>query len=480
MPDDRTPPRDWSEAFDAVPSRDNVDGSELGIDSEPTVAPDVPPRTHYTRPSRPARAYLDDDQAPTLPATRPRRGVKAKKHRGLKAALIVAVAVVLAIVGTGVYIWFDLNGKLHSEDVGGLLGTNRPPTSGISHSSKTPGDPFAGRPVNILVMGTDSREGSNTQVSGDDPGGMRSDTTFILHVSADRTRVEAVSIPRDTWITIPDCLDEDGDIIPEAGWMHMGFNAAFAYGVDSGGSLVTGAACAIRAVEEVANIRIDAYVVVDFMGFVNVVDAIGGLDVTLQCPIYSRLAGGIDLPEGVVHLDGMTAVNLARARTGEGLGDGSDLARIYRQQRLFTAIANKVYEMNYVTDFPKLYNLVGAVIGSLTTDLGDNLAEIAGFAYSLKGFRVSDIRFVTIPIADAGDGVHVVFKPGADELIWDALRNDLPLPGDEPTTSASPTDLPTEDPSTEAPPDSIDNPTIPTAPPAPPPPISIQRDSDCA
>ena len=469
MPDDRTPPRD-----------DTI-GSEFDINPEPTDTEDVSSRTHYTRPSRPARAYLDGEEAPTLPATRPRRGVKAKKHRGLKAALIVSVAIVLAIVGAGAYIWFDLNGKLNSEDVGNLLGTNRPPTSGISHSSKAPGDPFAGRPVNILVMGTDSREGSNTQVSGDDPGGMRSDTTFILHVSADRTRVDAVSIPRDTWITIPDCLDEDGEIIPEAGWMHMGFNSAFAYGVESGGSLVTGAACAIRAVEEVANIRIDAYVVVDFMGFVNVVDAIGGLDVTLQCPIYSRLAGGLDLPAGVVHLDGMTAVNLARARTGQGLGDGSDLQRIHRQQALFTGIANKVYEMNYVTDFPKLYNLVGAVIGSLTTDLGDNLAEIAGFAYSLKGFNASDITFETIPVGDAGDGVHVVFRTSQAEPFWDALRNDLPLPGHEPTTPAPPTDLPTEDPlNTETPPDNINNPIGPTAPPAPPPPISIQTDRDCS
>jgi len=118
--------------------------------------------------------------------------------------------------------------------------------------------------MNILVMGTDSRAGANGDLTGDDPGGSRSDTTFIAHVSADRDRITFVSIPRDIFITIPDCLDGDGNVIPEAGWMNMGFNAAYAYGVYSGGSLATGAACAIKAVEEMSNVRIDAYMVIDF------------------------------------------------------------------------------------------------------------------------------------------------------------------------------------------------------------------------
>ena len=475
MPDDRTPPRDWSEALDAVVApRDGAirpDSSDSGDTARA--------RPTYTRPSRPARAYLDDDGAPARPPSKPRRGAK-KKHWGLRVTLIVVLAVALSIVGTGAYIWFDLNGKLNSHDVDDMLGSNRPPTSDVTHTMRAPGDPFAGHPVNILVMGTDSRDGANTQVSGDNPGGMRSDTTFVLHVSADRSRVYAVSIPRDTWITIPDCETESGKIIPEAGWRHMGFNAAFAYGVDSGGSIAAGAACTIRAVEAIAKLRIDAYVVIDFMGFVNVVDAIGGVDVTLQCAISSKSAGGLELPAGVVHLDGMTAVNLARARTGTGLGDGSDLRRIDRQHALFNAIADKVYSMNYVTDFPQLYNLVGAVISSLTTDVGTNLAQIAGFAYSLKGLDVSDITFVTIPVAEAGNGVNVVFLPGQDEPIWKALRDDKPLPGHEPTTPSqtptdSPTDSPTDTASTAGP--GVDISSTPTG---PPPPISIQKPSDCA
>jgi len=362
----------------------------------------------------------------------------------VKIALISVLAVVIAVAGGLTYMWFDLNGKLTQTPIGNLLDSSRPPELAPSATVMTPGDPFAGRAMNILVLGTDSREGANSSLTGDDVAGMRSDTTFIAHVSADRTRIDIVSIPRDTFITIPDCKADDGSVIPEAGWMNMGFNAAFAYGVSDGGSLAAGAACAIRAVEAMSNVHIDAYVVVDFMGFVKVVDSIGGVDVTLLCPINSPNADHLSLPAGVNHLDGKTAVELARAREGLGLGDGSDLQRIRRQHALFEAIAAKVYDMNYVTDFPKLYNLVSAAISSVTTDIG-NLADVAGFAYSLKDFNTANLNSVMIPIADAGDGAHVVLVPSQDEPIWEALRNDTPLPiksdqapTSSPSASASP------------------------------------------
>jgi len=266
--------------------------------------------------------------------------------------------------------------------------------------------------------------------------------------------------------------------------MHMGFNAAFAYGVDSGGSIATGAACAIRAVEAMSDVRIDAYLVVDFMGFVDVVDAVGGVDVTLLCPMQSRNAGGLDLPAGVSHLDGITAVNVARARTGAGVGDGSDLQRINRQHALFNAIMDKVYSMNYVTDFPKLYSLVSAVIGSVTTDIGRNLSDIAGFAYSLKSLNMSNVTFETIPVSDAGNGVNVVIRTSQAEPLWKALRNDRPLHELDPSATPSgssadpeaidPSETPTA-PETSETPGSVPDST-PSGPPAPP---TIQQPSDC-
>jgi len=485
MSDDRVPPwvddptpdsnEDWwVENPDEVPTfptqSESVFGDVPDVEQPPTPAPVLK--------GVPSRAIIEDDHvAIREPSGKPRRGLK--KHRGLKVTTSIIVAIVLVIAGGVTYAWFDLNGKLNNQDVGPILGSSRPPSFSPTTppAVKYPGDPFAGRPVNILVMGTDSREGSNAGVSGDDPGGARSDTTFIAHVSADRTRVDVVSIPRDTWITIPDCTTEDGEIIEEAGWMRMGFNAAFAYGVESGGSIATGAACSIRAVEEMSNVRIDAYVVVDFMGFVDVVNAIGGLDVTLLCPITSRNAGGLDLPEGEVHLDGVTAVNLARARTGDGLGDGSDLQRIERQHLLFNAVVDKVFAMNYVTDFPKLYGLVGAVIGSLTTDMGSNIAEIAGFGFSLKGLNTANINFATIPIGSAGNGVNVVILKSQAEPLWEALRTDQPLPSDDADpTSDGQTPTPEESTEATAPDPGTGEVAPPTAPAGPP---VVQRPSDC-
>jgi len=428
----------------------------------------------------PARAIQADGVVDGSSA-KPRHGVK--KRTGLRITLIVVIAVVLIVAGGITYAWFDLNGRFNHQDLTPILGTDRPSTftPTTAPSVKYPGDPYAGSPVNILVMGTDSREGGNAGISGDDPGGVRSDTTFIAHVSADRTRVDVVSIPRDMYITIPQCTDEDGTVISEAGWANMGFNAAFAYGYEDGGTVTTGAACAIRAVEEMSNVRIDAYVVVDFMGFVDVVDAVGGLDITLLCPIYSEEAGGIDLPEGQVHIDGREAVNLARARTGDGLGGGSDLERINRQHNLFDAILDKVYAMNYVTNFPQLYSLVGAVISSVTTDLGKNLGDIAGFGFSLKNFNTNNITFITVPISDAGNHRNVVLRKSEAEPIWESLRTDTYLPGYEPAEPDAGTDADNSETQTSEASVDPDNPANSEASEAPAPPAApvIQSPSDC-
>jgi LCP family protein required for cell wall assembly len=410
----------------------------------------------------------------------PRRGIPVKKrHRGLKITLIAVLAVVLAMGGGLAYAWYDLNSKIHQVPVDPYLPTiSRPPTSTPTATVKYPGDPFAGRAMNILVMGTDSREGANAGISADDPGGARADTTFIAHVSADRTRVDIVSIPRDLLIVIPQCLGPNGKVIPEAGWGNQEFNAAYAWAYQEGDTS-TGAACAIRATEALTNVRIDAYVVIDFMGFVNVVDAIGGIDVTLLCPMKAKQAG-VNLPAGVSHLDGMTAVGLARARTGSaGVGDGSDLSRIRRQHALFNAIFDKVFAMNYVTDFPKLYSLVRSVLESIQTDIGD-LAGIAGLAYSLKNFDTSQINFVTVPVHTAASNPNRVdLSKQQAKPYFDALQNDTPLPS---STTAAPAQTAVAPPGGETTAPPVD-PAATTAPettaPVELPPAAIQTAYDC-
>jgi LCP family protein required for cell wall assembly len=401
------------------------------------IADPVGPAISFAQTGRASRAIIGEVPE-ERPNTRPRRA-RGGSHRGLKITLIIVLAVILVIGGALAWLWISLGSKLNQRHIDEFLGSSRPPTvSSAATATKYPGDPFAGQALNILVLGTDSRDGANAGISADHPGGARSDTQFIAHVSADRTRVDAVSIPRDTWITMPDCVGSDGEEIPQAGWGHQKFNSAFFYG--AGGDTDTpdiglGAACAIRAVEAMSNVRINAYMVVDFMGFVNVVNAVDGVDVNLRCPIYSPNAG-LDLPAGINHLDGVQAVAMARARTGDGLGGGSDLERINRQHVLFDSILAKVYALNYVTNFPQLYNLVSSVVSAVTTDLGD-LTKIAGFAYSLRNLSMADVAFTTVPIADVGDGSNVYVLESEAEPIWDALNTDRPVGSADPSASDS-------------------------------------------
>src|SRR5450756_636388 len=101
--------------------------------------------------------------------------------------------------------YFAIQGNIKGADVTALLGTDRP-----TKKPANPGDPNAGRDLNILLLGSDNRNGENGNIGGRVATGMRSDTTIIMHVSADRSRIELVSIPRDTWVTIPECRRRDG------------------------------------------------------------------------------------------------------------------------------------------------------------------------------------------------------------------------------------------------------------------------------
>lgn len=370
---------------------------------------------------------------------------KQKKHGRHRVAKVISIIVVCLLVALGVTVaaaYTALNGRLNQFQTGSMVDGDRPSDVASQSNQKSAGDPFAGKAMNILVIGSDSRQGTNSSYTGDHVGGQRSDTTFILHVSADRTRIDALSIPRDILITIPQCVHEDGSKVSGSGASHQKFNAAFAYGaMGAKGTLASGVACSIKAVEAMTNVHIDGSVVVDFTGFASIVDAIGGVDIYLPCAVKAPKADHLDLPKGVNHLNGKLATSYARARTGTGLGDGSDLMRIQRQQALFEAIAKKVMSMNYFTSIGTLYGFVGSVADAVTTDLG-SLAGIAGFGFSLRNFDMNKLSFAMVPVGSAGDGSNVIVSTSAAKPYFEALANDTPMPvkskpSSTPTSSAS-------------------------------------------
>lgn len=383
----------------------------------------VPPDGGAAAPDQRIRAKGDGGKRGGKP------GFWHTKHRRAKIVVTIILALALALVGTAAGYGVALNNRVNRAGVSAMLPSDQPSNVAPTSTVQSLGDPYAGRAVNILVIGSDSRAGDNASVSNDVNIGQRSDTTFIMHISADRTRLDVVSIPRDILITIPNCVYDDQSKVTGSGYTKQKFNAAFSYGSSgSKGTTASGVACTIRAVNQMSNntVPIDAYVVVDFAGFVNIINAIGGVDIWLPCAVSSPNANNLKLPSGLNHLDGDTAVQYARAREGKGLGDGSDLMRIQRQQALFMAIANKVLGMNVMTNIPTLYNFVGSLADSVTTNLG-NIVEIAGFAYSLRNLPSSAITFMTIPIADAGDGANVILVPSRDNPVWQALASDTPI-----------------------------------------------------
>lgn len=380
----------------------------------------------------------------------PRHSTGRANHPVLR-GLLVALVGVVAFTGTGAaFAYQSLQGGIDRHPVDDILGSDRP-----EREPENPDDPNAGNEYNILVMGSDSREGDDNQaIGGGDVQGMRSDTTLLVHVAADRSRVDVVSIPRDLVVDIPSCPLPDGSEtqarLEGQGWSddNRMWNSAFALGAESG-DLGYAAGCTIRTFENMTDIYVDDFVIVDMAGMERMVDAIGGVEMCFEEDLVSPQAK-LDIEAGCQTLDGETAVAFARARKGEGLGDGSDIGRIDRQQELLTNMVEQVLDRNILTQSGELYRFLQAATSSLTTgdEIGD-LTAMAGLAYSLRDIDMENVNFATVPFDWAGNRVRPNYL--SDEL-WDSVRSDdpmaLPDDPDAEEESEDPGDSGTEDDST--------------------------------
>ena len=311
-----------------------------------------------------------------------------------------------------------LGNNVETHDLTAQLGEDRP----VHVAPVDPEDPNAGTPLNILLMGSDDRSGENASIGGEVEG-MRSDTTIVVHISADRQRMDLVSIPRDSHVTIPACPRADGT---ESRAREDRFNTAFAIGAETG-DIGDAAACTIKTVESLTGVPIDRWMIVDFSGFIKMVDALEGIPICIPNDMQSPEAG-LSVQAGNQVLDGQTALAFARARKGVGVGDGSDTNRLGRQQQLLAATARQVLSQNLLTDSTKLYRFLDAATESLTADpqTGD-IRNLTGLAFSLKNIPSGNITFMTIPFASyAPDKNQVVWTQDAAG-IWANMAADQPL-----------------------------------------------------
>ena len=279
--------------------------------------------------------------------------------------------------------------------------------------------------LNILAIGSDTREGANSVVGGESPG--LADTTMVMHLSADNTWAAGVSIPRDSMVQMPDCVGPNGQIVPGA---LRQFNAAYPIG---------GPVCVQRTVESLTGLRIDHFVVVDFAGFVDMVDAVGGVTIYIAEPI-SDPNSKIYFEAGCQTLDGMQALDYVRVRKGVGGGDGSDTDRIQRQQAFLSSLIQEVTSSGVLFNPIELYSFLDAVTRSVTTDTGiGSIRSMAAIAVRVREVGLEYIEFTTVPYEVYPPDPNRVqwAQPEADEL-WAKLRADEPLtPKPTPSPSAS-------------------------------------------
>jgi len=349
-------------------------------------------------------------------------------------------------------------GETTTADISSLISEVPEPVVTASPStsaSEGPTDLSDGKDINILLMGSDTRDGKNGDIGGRVAAGMRNDTTIIMHIAADRSRIDLVSIPRDAQVTIPTCKLFDGTTVK--GWK-ADFNVAFANGGQHGNP-AEAAACTINTVQKLTGLTIDHWAVVDFAGFEDMIDALGGVPMCIPEKIVSKKAR-LNLKPGPHVLTGKQALGLARMRTAE-VGDvsGSDLQRIARQHQLLRQVSRVVLSKNLLTDAGELTQFLKAAASALTmdTELADT-RYLLGLAFSLRNLHPSSINFYTVPWKLTDDYLNVIILKSASTM-WAELRADQPLTavGDDSAGSTwdtiidkSPQPLPTDADVTEA------------------------------
>ncbi|MFD6951928.1 transcriptional regulator [Nocardiopsis sp. TSRI0078] len=362
----------------------------------------------------PVEGFHRERSQPLPPERSPRSGrvtVPSRAARRRRTGLLlmgVFSVLVLFASGTSWALTGWMSGTLNRFDVfGGLSEGDRPESTGG---------------LTFLVIGSDSRdamsEESQEELSVGHAPGQRSDSMMLVRLNHERDRVTVVGIPRDLWVEVP---GQGPDKI----------NAAYGHG---------GPQLAVRTVESLTDVRIDHYVEVDFQGFVDVVDALGGIEVCLPEPIRDPKAQ-LDMAAGTHQVGGTEALAFARTRaTSRG-----DLDRIERQQQVLAAMLDKALSTETLSDPAKLTDFVDSALSSVTVDQGLDTRTINDLAYQMRDLSMGSVTFTQVPLADTeywtprGDVALLWDEPAAREL-FAAIAADEPLtdPSQEPGEESGP------------------------------------------
>jgi LCP family protein required for cell wall assembly len=314
------------------------------------------------------------------------------------AGVVVGLLVVVLVGGYLVYRHLDAN--IRGISVAGI----GPRPARVTEKNVTY------QPLNILLIGSDTRKGQHDHIGGATPG--LSDTTILLHVTANRKHAYAVSIPRDSMVQMPSCKYKSGPGTYRGGLTQ--FNDAYAIG---------GAVCTVKTVEHLTHIRMDHFIVIDFNGFQRVVDALGGVQVCVPRTVNDTI-GHIHLKAGTYTVRGRQALQYVRLR--HVLSENGDIGRMARQQAFLASMIQKAESLGTLTNPVRLVRFLDAVTKSVSADQGlAHLSDLVGLARQLKGIGLDHVTFLTVPIeAYPPNPNRLQWREPAAHQLWHRLRTD--------------------------------------------------------
>ncbi|MGF1428321.1 LCP family protein [Kitasatospora sp. LaBMicrA B282] len=354
-----------------------------------------------------------------------RKGKKKPKRKGLRILAYTTAGLVLVAAGGAGYVYEMLNGNIkHSALFAG--------TSGDAGHEKP--DAFGRTPINIMVIGSDTRDNAaDCAIGGDCGPGANADVEMVLHVSADRSNATVMSIPRDTVTDLPGCNDAQNHTTMKP---HRDLiNSTLDYGPG----------CTVAAVHQLTGIPIDHFMMVDFTGVVQMSDAVGGVPVCVDNNVYDPYSH-LKLKKGNHTLQGMSALQFVRTR--HGFGDGSDLGRTVAQHMFLSSMVRQLKSAGTLTNPAAVLSLANAATKALTVDDGlSGITNLVGLADDLNKVPANRITMTTMQNdPDPSNNARVLVAPAAKNL-FGAIINDVSLTaGDGSKSSAAAQATTTADP----------------------------------
>ncbi|MFI6562556.1 LCP family protein [Streptomyces sp. NPDC050534] len=339
---------------------------------------------------------------------------RRRRRRALRWSAIVLSLAILVTAGAGYLYYRHLNANIQKGQR----------SSGDSKAQKSQPNAAGQTPLNILLIGSDSRNsaenvklGGSRNNRGNPPLG---DVQMLIHLSADRKSAALVSIPRDTRVSIPKCTD------PGTGKTYPATNDIINTSLARGG-----AGCTLATWENLTGVYIDHWMMIDFAGVVRMADAIGGVDVCVRQNVWDHPTAavpggsGLKLTAGTHKVKGKQALQWLRTRHAWG----SDPLRARAQHMYLNSMLRTLKQQSVFTDTGRLMDLAEAATKSLkvSEEIG-TVKKLYDLGMQLKSVPTDRITSLTMPnVQDPRDSNHLLPDGAGAAKVWQMLRDDVPF-----------------------------------------------------